>query len=154
MVRIIHIRKRDEAGNVLARGGMTLAVSEDGAQVGVAICSDRDNYSKRREDDGQVWARARLWLLTGGEPSEMLPDNAIYAGVNAAHHGLDFDVAVRKHIARRTWIAPNNSLAAPRNYGGWQQTLAVFGAWSRVWDEILRAAAPPLPVAAIGTFAP
>ena len=154
MVRIIHIRKRDEAGNVLARGGMTLAVSEDGACVGVAICSERDNYSKHLAGDGQVWARARLWLLTGGEMPVAMPEKAAHAGIRAAHHGLDLDAAVRKHIARRTWISPNNALAAPRNYGGWEQTLVVFDAWSRVWNELLRAGAPPPPIAATGIFAP
>ena len=50
-VRIQHVRNENENGEVLPKGGSTLAFISyprtDWVLVGIAECSDQDNYNKR-----------------------------------------------------------------------------------------------------------
>ena len=48
MIRYYHIRHKDAAGVVQAKGGCTIAYDTDKAYAGLAICSLKDNYRKMK----------------------------------------------------------------------------------------------------------
>ena len=45
----MHYRKFDRKGQIMARGGMTLAIQVDGSQVTVALaeCGRKDNFNRK-----------------------------------------------------------------------------------------------------------
>ncbi len=134
--RIVHIRNRDAEGRALQKGGITLAISEDGTKVGIAVCSERDDYVRSVLGDGVRWTVARLWYIEGCVLGcgVLLPSRVIVSAKIGEAHGQDYTEAARRCVARHSGQADTNDgvmICYPRSMNG-ARWAAVFTALDRL----------------------
>lgn len=80
----MHYRKFDRMGQIMPRGGMTLAITQDGNNITVAMaqCGRKDNFSRelgRTIAEGRLKARSNKYLFQ----LELPPETSLKSYVHA-----------------------------------------------------------------------
>ena len=99
--RYLHYRQTDLEGHLIPKGGATVSYTptEEGAQVGVSICSPRENFSRRI---GRHIATGRAQLLrvdTQHQAEQVIEvaDNAVREALDAIHNKRTKQMSLHLH---------------------------------------------------------
>jgi hypothetical protein len=79
----MHYRKFDRRGQIMAKGGLTLAIQQDGQQLTIAMaeCGRKDNFNRslgRIIAEGRLKARSAKHLVQLELPAETMAKSFIH----------------------------------------------------------------------------
>jgi hypothetical protein len=79
----MHFHRYDRMGQILAKGGLSLAIQQDGSEVTIALaqCSREDNFNRKL---GRAVAQGRLRKAIESAPKTIVHKNIVRATIPEA----------------------------------------------------------------------